>query len=269
LNEDRQHPATDNNACSNIPRRHLSSTFSLCLRLHSAPFGVSSSVAIAKATMPDFKDQDELDAYYMAAPAHPRAAAILWPIIVEKRIDALFMMALRPDEKIKNELFRPSGALGSYAVKTQLAYLLGWMGEDVFKDLLTISKIRNRFAHNLDVKDFDDQQIAAWLNNLRGSKLLPEMLENARKEFERLESNGDEKYDESKKPEVMTRAKLMILEGMAEVPQQRFRWCIDLMIHKLDEYAQHMKKNLEDLPGSWLIGEVKPEQFRKPEPSSE
>jgi hypothetical protein len=77
------------------------------------------------------------------------------------------------------------------------------------------------FAHNLEVKDFDDQQVAAWLNNLRGSKLLPEMLEPARKEFEHLESSGDEKYDESKKPEAMTRTKLTILEGMADVPQQR------------------------------------------------
>lgn len=213
--------------------------------------------------MPDLKDQDELDAYYMADPAHPRAAAILWPIIVEKRIDNLFTMALRPDEKVKNELFRPSGALGSYAVKTQLAYLLGWMGEDIFKDLLTISKIRNRFAHNLEVKDFTDQKISAWLNNLRGSKLLPEMLERARKDVEKLESDGDTPYDETKKLEAMTRARLLVLEGMAEVPQKRFRWCIDLMIHKLDEYAEHMKKNLEGLEGGWLIGDGKPERFRE------
>ena len=131
--------------------------------------------------MPDLKDQDELDAYYVADPVHPRAAGIMWPIIVERRIDNLFKIALRPDQKIYNELFRPSGALGNYGLKVQLAYLLGWIGEDIFKDLLPISKIRNRFAHCIEVKDFSDHKIGEWLNNLQGSILLPKMLENAKK----------------------------------------------------------------------------------------
>jgi DNA-binding MltR family transcriptional regulator len=210
--------------------------------------------------MPDLKHQDEIDAYYMADPIHTRAAAIMWPIIVERRVDNLFKIALRPDEKVFNELFRPSGALGNYGVKVQLAYLLGWIGEDIFKDLVTISKIRNRFAHCLEVKDFSDQRIEAWLNNLRGSILLPEMLEKAKKEAQAGETTGAQRERDA----VAKRAKLLILEGMSQDPQSRFRWCIDLMIHTLDEYAQNMKYNLENLPGSWLVGEPKPELFRQP-----
>jgi hypothetical protein len=207
--------------------------------------------------MPHLNDQDEIDAYYMADPVHPRAAGIMWPIIVERRVDNLFKIALRPDEKVHNELFRPSGALGNYGVKVQLAYLLGWIGEDIFKDLVTISKIRNRFAHHIEVKDFSDQKIEAWLNNLRGSILLPEMLEHARREAE-VEAEETTKL-QPERPAVSKRGIVFNLEGIAKVPQSRFRWCIDLMIQKLDEYARHMKHNLENLPGSWLVGEPKPE----------
>lgn len=209
--------------------------------------------------MPDLKDQDELDAYYMADPVHPRAAGIMWPIIVERRIDRLFELALRPDEKVRNELFRPSGALGNYGVKVQLAYLLGWIGEDIYRDLMTISKIRNRFAHCIEVKDFSDQRIGAWLNNLRGSSLLPEMLEKARKEAQGGETTGAQPESDA----ISKRAKLLILEGISQEPQSRFRWCIDLMIHTLDECARNMKHNLENLPGSWLVSEPKPELFQQ------
>ena len=219
--------------------------------------------------MPDLKDQNELDAYYLADPLHPRAAAVMWPVIVEKRIDKLFELALRPDQKVKDELLRPSGALGNYAVKVQLAYLLGWFGEDIFKDLLTISKIRNRFAHNIEVKDFSDQQIAAWLENLRGSKLLPGMIESAKKEAAEEEAADKIPRDVPQKPgtmKVSKRGMLFTMENIALDPRAKFRWCVDLMIHSLDRFAGNMEKNLKSLPGDWLVSEKTPKEHRQSAP---
>ncbi|MGA7674893.1 MAG: MltR family transcriptional regulator [Rhizomicrobium sp.] len=203
--------------------------------------------------MPLLDDQGEIDAYYLADSTQPRAAAILWPIIVEHRIDSLFELALRPDKKVHEELFQPSGALGNYAVKVRLAYMLGWIAPDDFADLITISKIRNRFAHFVEVKDFSDQKIADWLSNLQGSKLLPQMIKQAKEEA------SGEKIDPAAPStgQVSKRGKLFILEGIAAEPQGRFRWCIDCMIHQLDKYAGNMKRNLESLPGSWLVGDSK------------
>jgi hypothetical protein len=46
--------------------------------------------------MPAPKDQNELDAYYLADPAHPRAAGVMWAAIVERRIDKLFAIGFGP-----------------------------------------------------------------------------------------------------------------------------------------------------------------------------
>lgn len=216
--------------------------------------------------MPELTDESELDAYYMQKPLHDRAAAIMWPIILEKRIDSLFELALRPDDEVKRALFQPSGALGAYAVKVRLAYLLGWMGEDIYKDLITISKIRNRFAHNIDVHDFNDERVASWLANLRGSALLPEMLKKAEEEAE-----GEKRESKERAGEIPAKTGFEafgkrltrdILQDMSEDPRLRLRWCIDLMIWQLDRFAANMKNNLSALPGSWIIGDDKPDRFR-------
>ena len=65
-------------------------------------------------------------------------------------------------------LFQSSGPLGTYAAKIRagLAYLLGWIGKDVFDDLIAIGKIRNRFAHAIEAKNFSDQKISTWLKGM-------------------------------------------------------------------------------------------------------
>ncbi len=125
--------------------------------------------------MPVLKNQEEIDAYYLANPAQPRAAGVMWPALIEDRIDGLFKTGLRPDTAVRNELFQPTGALGNYAVKVRLAYMLGWIGEDIYTDLLIVGRIRNRFAHVIEVKDFSDKKISPWLKNMNVYKLLPDL----------------------------------------------------------------------------------------------
>jgi hypothetical protein len=215
--------------------------------------------------MPQFINEDEEKAYYLSDATSARAAGIMWPAIVESRLELLFDIALRPDRKVRDDMFRASGALGSYGAKVQLAYLLGWIGEDVCKDLVSISKIRNRFAHSIQANDFKDQQIAAWLNNLRGSVLLPDMIKDTK-----AKADAETGEAEQKPPKVTAKTRLFILEGMAEDPQSRFRWCIDLIVHQLDVCAQHMRKNLENLSPNWLTGtELTPDQIRAQEKKAE
>lgn len=117
--------------------------------------------------MPKLEHQDEIDAYYLADPAHQRAAGVLWPALVERRVDKLFDAALRPDKVVRNDLFQPSGALGNYAVKVRLAYMLGWFAKDMYDDLILVGKIRNRFAHAFEAKDFSDPQISGLLTGVQ------------------------------------------------------------------------------------------------------
>ena len=55
--------------------------------------------------MPPLKNQEEIDAYYLADPARPRAAGVMWPTLIEHRIDSLFETAFRPDKAVHNELY--------------------------------------------------------------------------------------------------------------------------------------------------------------------
>jgi hypothetical protein len=190
--------------------------------------------------MPTPKDQNELDAYYLADPAHPRAAGVMWAAIVERRVDKLFEIGLRPDKAVHNELFLPTGALGNYAVKVKLAYLLGWIAEDIYADLIILSRIRNRFAHAIDAKDFTDQRISAWLKNMRVYNLIPGVVARIRERAK-------------KDPTRSNTAAAFTAEGLLKDDVLGFRFCIDLMIEHLEKCAVNMEKNLANLPGNWLV----------------
>jgi hypothetical protein len=195
--------------------------------------------------MPKLEHQDEIDAYYLADPAHPRAAGVMWPALVERRVDRLFDAALRPDKRVRNDLFQPSGPLGNYAAKIRLAYMLGWYGKDMFDDLVLIAKIRNRFAHAIEAKDFTDQQVSTWLRNMTAFRMIPAMLEAA-------------KQTAAAEPTAVNLATVHILEGNLIGDHLSFRWCIDLMLHYLDKFRGNVERNLAALPGSWLVGDNPP-----------
>lgn len=195
--------------------------------------------------MPPVTEQNEVDAYYLADPTHPRAAGVMWPAIIERRIDKLYETALRPDKVVWNELFQPSGALGNYAVKVRFAYLLGWIGGDIYKDLLTLAKIRNRFAHVIEAKDFADQQLSAWLKNMACYKLLPRLVESL--------------TDKAKADEKM-RGPAFTARNTLEDPVSSFRFCIDQMLHHLDQCQENMARNLSGLTENWMTGADLPEK---------
>jgi mannitol repressor len=190
--------------------------------------------------MPPLTDKSELNAYYLADPAHARAAGVMWPAIVERRIDRLFETALRPDIAIRRELFRPSGARGNYAVKARLAYLLGWVGDDVYHDLLLVAKIRNRFAHVIEAKDFTDEKIGAWLRNLNGYRATRSMAERAKRV-----AVSD--------PSPNAKVAASISADIAESEISTFRFCMDSLIEHLDKCRENMERNLSSLPGNWLV----------------
>jgi DNA-binding MltR family transcriptional regulator len=190
--------------------------------------------------MPALENQAEIDAYYLSDRTQPRAAGVMWAALIERRLDRLFETALRPDKKVYNELFLPRGPLGNYAVKARLAYMLGWIGEDVYADIITISRIRNRFAHDIEAKDFDDAQIAGWLKKMIGYKFLPTSLENAKKEA-------------ANNPTVINKALVDVYEDALGDGQMGFRLCIDLILHHLEQCRSNMVKNLSGLPGNWMV----------------
>ena len=135
--------------------------------------------------------------------------------------------------------------MGNYAVKVRFAYLLGWYGKDLYDDLIAIGKIRNRFAHSIEAKDFADQRISTWLKGMHVYRFIPAILEKA-------------KAEAKEEPTGLHLAKVSILEGMLEVDHLGFRFCVDQMIHYLDKCRANMERNLASLSGGWLVGDETP-----------
>lgn len=58
--------------------------------------------------------------------------------------------------KVRKELFSPHGPFGEISGKISAAYCAGWLDEDVYHDLKIIQKLRNKFAHDIEVDPLED-----------------------------------------------------------------------------------------------------------------
>lgn len=95
-----------------------------------------------------------------------RACAIIAGSLVETCVDTLLKRVVT-DENIWKARSNSSGAFGSFAVKIDLARLMGLITPLAHKDLVIIKDVRNRFAHDYEITDFDTPAIAAKIKNLR------------------------------------------------------------------------------------------------------
>jgi len=89
-----------------------------------------------------------------------RAAGIVAGSITERRLEHALRSRLRTDMPvIAVNLFRPSGALGPFSIKIDVAYLMGILSDDAYKDLTNLKNIRNDFAHDLELDSFDTPSV--------------------------------------------------------------------------------------------------------------
>lgn len=65
-------------------------------------------------------------------------------------------------------LFGPTAPLGTYDAKIRLASALGLLPDEVVGDLQLLGRIRNRFAHDLDIREFSHPVIAPLCEQLIG-----------------------------------------------------------------------------------------------------
>jgi DNA-binding MltR family transcriptional regulator len=103
---------------------------------------------------------DEIEA------ASDRTAAIVTAAILEDHLETSLKIRMHQDDKMLEETFRSSGPLGSFAAKIRMAYLLGLISKKAAKELETIKRIRNEFAHNFLIQDFNSDPVRDLANNL-------------------------------------------------------------------------------------------------------
>lgn len=95
-----------------------------------------------------------------------RAAAIIAGSLVEDRLTKAIKSKLLGIPEADENLFRTSGPLGTFSAKIDLAVSMGVISLIAYKEMKNLKDIRNLFAHNLEIRDFNDQKPKALANNL-------------------------------------------------------------------------------------------------------
>lgn len=162
-----------------------------------------------------------------------RAVAVVWPAIVENRLTDALRAYMRPDERVATELFRPEGALGTFGQKIKLGYMLGLYEQDFKDDLVMLSKIRNAFAHKVDITDFGTPPISQWMNKMNTLKVHSSLLENMKKENPTAGTQG---------------TALFVLSNELMDYRNSFHLCIRFMIHTLVAAERALKARTASSP---------------------
>lgn len=182
--------------------------------------------------------KDEIEAFYDAL--RDRDRAIVLSAIAENHLTSLLKLLMRRHEKeISAQLFNPSGPLGPFGTKIRVAYMLRIIPPQVYKDLILVSRIRNKFAHDLSVKSFDDQKITDWVKSMHHYKMF---LNSVRTFQEKAEV-------ESSLPESghQLRTIAYILGDSAKTIVDSYRETVRLIIHWIVDYENHIKSEEEKL----------------------
>lgn len=123
----------------------------------------------------------------MESPLH---CALLLNAQLESALVALLSSAMIDGETTR-QMFEEGGTLGELSSCAKLAYTLGLIHKNVYRNAITLGRIRNRFAHSRTKIDFDDEVISNLCNNLlvvkkstsSSSPVIDELAEKDDREF--------------------------------------------------------------------------------------
>src|SRR5260370_4867992 len=94
-----------------------------------------------------------------------RGAALVGLAYLDELLEKLVQARMIEDEKHLNKLLQ--SPLFTSNARADLAYALGWLGPQIFGDLSTLRKIRNKFAHSYEGLHFEDAEIGQLCRNLK------------------------------------------------------------------------------------------------------
>lgn len=101
-----------------------------------------------------------------------RSVAILASSFLENCLEQCISEKLA-DHEIKDKMFSGYGSFSTFSAKVDISLLLGLITKPIHRDLNTIRKIRNIFAHKPKPITFEDGQISDLASNLIPSVGIP------------------------------------------------------------------------------------------------
>jgi len=96
-----------------------------------------------------------------------RVVGIVLGAMLDERLAETIKYAIQEDKKLIDSSFdHESNLFGSLGSRTTLGFFLGLFTKATRRDLALIAKIRNAFAHKVEVHLFDDDPICNWVDEL-------------------------------------------------------------------------------------------------------
>jgi hypothetical protein len=125
-------------------------------------------------TSPDFSDLSEFTREGLSfgeqlEQESDRGAALVGLAFLDVMLKRLFELKLL-DGTIAEKLLSYPGPLSTTAARSDVAYALGWIGAKTYRDLVTLRKIRNKFAHAHEPVKFTDSAVEALCAKLELGK---------------------------------------------------------------------------------------------------
>jgi DNA-binding MltR family transcriptional regulator len=98
-----------------------------------------------------------------------RGCVLVGAAILEKRLEDIFRHVFDHNgiaRKFQDALFDANGPLGTFSSKIKLAYSLGLIARTTYKDLDTVRRIRNDFAHSIHKVDFIGSEVSVVIESM-------------------------------------------------------------------------------------------------------
>lgn len=99
--------------------------------------------------------------------SNDRGCSIVAASFFDELLGNILKANLIKDLKSDDDLFKGFGPLSTFSAKVKISYRLGLISAKEFKQLEIFRKIRNKFAHQLTSKSYDDLDLKDLINNLR------------------------------------------------------------------------------------------------------
>lgn len=95
-----------------------------------------------------------------------RAVGILSGSVLDENLRKILINFLIDDKNLKKDFLGNQGVLNTFDSRIKACYYMGLIDDIEYKNLETIRKIRNKFAHTFEYIDFDTQAISDLCKNL-------------------------------------------------------------------------------------------------------
>jgi DNA-binding MltR family transcriptional regulator len=117
------------------------------------------------------ESQEEIDFFSELRTMPDRTVGLLAGTIIDDRLEKA-LRARWHDTKIESQqlfdrIFNYTGPVGSFGTRIDIGFAVGIYNDETLRDLHTIRKIRNAFAHKIAPKDFTAQQLIDLTSNLK------------------------------------------------------------------------------------------------------